>query len=128
MTEPTHPSDSQCPSPHPAAAPLDEQQRQAVKAKVIDALKLVYDPEIPINVYDLGLIYDVTVQPSGRVKVEMTLTSPACPVAQEMPEMVRSRVKTVDQVTDAQVDIVWDPPWTPERMSDEAKVALDMFY
>jgi len=111
-----------------ASAPIAADGLEAVKQKVVEVLKLVYDPEIPVSIYELGLVYDIAVQPSGHVDIKMTLTSPACPVAQDLPLMAKSRVETVAEVTEADVEIVWDPPWTPEMMSDEAKVALDMFY
>lgn len=93
---------------------------------VIAAIGTVYDPEIPVNIFDLGLIYAVEIE-GGAVKVEMTLTAPACPSAQELPEAVRLAVGTVPGVTDVEVETVWDPPWDPSRMSDEARLALNMF-
>ena len=92
--------------------------------KVIEALKTVYDPEIPVNIYDLGLIYDLKISEDGVVDVEMTLTAPGCPVAEHFPSWVADAVKCVEGISDAHVDIVWDPPWTPERMSEEAKLEL----
>jgi FeS assembly SUF system protein len=94
--------------------------------QVIDALKDIYDPEIPVNIYDLGLIYDVAVSPDGDAKVVMTLTTPHCPVAESMPGEVELRVSSVPGVRDAEVELVWDPPWDPQRMSDEAKLELGM--
>jgi FeS assembly SUF system protein len=93
---------------------------------VIEALKEIYDPEIPVNIYDLGLIYDVKVSPDSDVKVEMTLTTPHCPVAESMPGEVEMRVLAVPGIRDAEVELVWDPPWDPQRMSDEAKLELGM--
>ncbi len=95
-----------------------------VEAQVIEALRTCYDPEIPVNIYELGLIYDVKVEPSGVTKVVMTLTSPNCPAAAELPAEVESRVRDVPGVTDAQVDVVWDPPWDPSKMSEAAKLQL----
>ena len=93
---------------------------------VIEALKEIYDPEIPVNIYDLGLIYDVQVSPESHVKVLMTLTTPNCPVAESMPGEVELRVGAVPGVGDAEVELVWDPPWDPQKMSDEAKLELGM--
>jgi FeS assembly SUF system protein len=94
---------------------------------LIAAIATVYDPEIPVNIYELGLIYAVEIAEDGRVSVEMTLTAPACPSAQELPEQVEAAVRQVPGVTDVQVKTVWDPPWDPSRMSDEARLALNMF-
>ncbi len=93
---------------------------------VIDALKEIYDPEIPVNIYDLGLIYDVQLSAENHAKVIMTLTTPHCPVAESMPGEVELRVGAVPGIGDAQVDLVWDPPWDPQKMSDEAKLELGM--
>jgi FeS assembly SUF system protein len=94
---------------------------------VINAICTVYDPEIPVNIYELGLIYAVEIADSGDVKVEMTLTAPACPSAQELPEMVRSAIAAIHGVRTVTVDTVWDPPWDPSRMSEDARLALNMF-
>ena len=95
-----------------------------IEADVVEALQTVYDPEIPVNIYDLGLIYDVDVDEDGSVSIEMTLTSPACPVAGTLPPEVEARVRDVPGVTDVDVELVWEPPWTPERMSEVAKLEL----
>ncbi len=94
---------------------------------VIAAIGNVYDPEIPVNVYELGLIYTIDIHDDGRVKVEMTLTAPACPSAQELPEQVRESIMAVPGVTGCEVEVVWDPPWDATRMSEEARLALNMF-
>ncbi|BCK75659.1 metal-sulfur cluster biosynthetic enzyme [Acetobacter aceti NRIC 0242] len=94
---------------------------------VVDAIATVHDPEIPVNIYELGLIYAIDLHDDGRVKVEMTLTAPNCPSAQELPVQVREAVEKVPGVTSAEVDVVWDPPWDMSRMSDEARLALNMF-
>lgn len=94
--------------------------------RVIEALKDIYDPEIPVNIYDLGLIYDVRISPEGHAKIEMTLTTPHCPVAESMPGEVELRVGAVPGIGDAEVELVWDPPWDPQKMSDEAKLELGM--
>jgi FeS assembly SUF system protein len=93
---------------------------------VIDALKDIFDPEIPVNIYDLGLIYGVDVTDGGHVAVTMTLTTPHCPVAESMPGEVEMRVSTVPGVGTVDVNLVWDPPWDPQKMSDEAKLELGM--
>jgi FeS assembly SUF system protein len=107
---------------------VEDQQRNAVlKPRIVSALRTVFDPEIPVNIYDLGLIYDVIVESSGRVGIRMTLTAPACPAAQFLPGQVKSVVESVPDVTGALVDVVWDPPWSRERMSDAAKLQLGLF-
>jgi FeS assembly SUF system protein len=94
---------------------------------LIEAIATVYDPEIPVNIYELGLIYTVEINDDGGVKVEMTLTAPACPSAQELPEQVQNAVLMVPGVTSCHVETVWDPPWDPSRMSEEARLQLNMF-
>ena len=98
----------------------------AIAPKVIEALKTVFDPEIPVNIYEMGLIYDVIVDAGGQVGIKMTLTAPNCPAAQSLPVEVRDKARTVEGVTDAKVEIVWDPPWTKDLMSDVAKLELGM--
>ena len=99
---------------------------RAVYERVIDALKEIYDPEIPVNIYDLGLIYGVDVHEDGEVLITMTLTTPHCPVAESMPGEVEMRCNAVPGVRDAEVNLVWDPPWGPNLMSDEARLELGM--
>ena len=94
---------------------------------LLDAIATIYDPEIPVNIYELGLIYAVEISDAGAVKGEITLTAPGCPSAQELPVQVRDAVLAVPGVTAAEVETVWDPPWDPSRMSDEARLALNMF-
>jgi FeS assembly SUF system protein len=94
---------------------------------VIAACQSVYDPEIPVNIYELGLIYAVEIDRDGLVKVEMTLTAPGCPSAQELPMQGREAIMAVDGVSECDVDVVWDPPWDPSRMTDDARLALNMF-
>ncbi|MBI2067341.1 MAG: SUF system Fe-S cluster assembly protein [Deltaproteobacteria bacterium] len=95
-----------------------------LKEKVIDVLKSCYDPEIPVNIYELGLIYSVEVEGEGDVHVNMTLTSPACPVATSLPPEVQEKIKRVPGVTSSKVDVVWEPPWKPEMMTEAAKLQL----
>lgn len=94
---------------------------------VINAICTVFDPEIPVNIYELGLIYAVEIAESGDVKVEMTLTAPGCPSAQELPEMVKCAIAGVEGAGEVTVETVWDPPWDPSRMSEEARLSLNMF-
>ncbi|MDQ3246847.1 MAG: SUF system Fe-S cluster assembly protein [Pseudomonadota bacterium] len=97
-----------------------------LQASVVEALKSIYDPEIPVDIYELGLIYDVAVDEDGDAVVTMTLTTPHCPVAESMPQEVELRVLSVPGIRDAEVKLVWDPPWDPSRMSDEARLELGM--
>jgi FeS assembly SUF system protein len=108
------------------AAPVGAAPREVLYEAVIDALKDIYDPEIPVNIYDLGLIYDVEITPEHHAKVKMTLTTPHCPVAESMPGEVELRVGAVPGIGDAEVELVWDPPWDPQKMSDEARLELGM--
>ena len=94
---------------------------------VVEALKSVYDPEIPVNIYELGLIYSVNIDDGGKVVIEMTLTSPACPVAGTLPPEVEGKVRSIPGVTDCVVKVVWDPPWGMHMMSEEAKLQLNLF-
>jgi FeS assembly SUF system protein len=109
----------------PEGAPAGE-PGGAIYENVIAALRDIFDPEIPVNIYDLGLIYGVDVDEGGGVVVTMTLTTPHCPVAESMPAEVELRVAGVPGVRDAEVNLVWDPPWDPQKMSDEAKLELGM--
>lgn len=94
---------------------------------IINAIATVFDPEIPVNIYELGLIYAIEIGDDGNVKIEMTLTAPACPAAQELPIAVQNAVKAVEGVGDVTVETVWDPPWDPSRMSEDARLSLNMF-
>jgi FeS assembly SUF system protein len=98
-----------------------------LRPQVIDALRTVFDPEIPVNIYEMGLIYDVLVDKDARVGVRMTLTAPACPAAQSLPVEVKEKAASVPGVTNARVEIVWEPPWTKERMSEAAKLQLGLW-
>lgn len=99
----------------------------AARGAVIDAIRTVYDPEIPVNIYELGLIYRLEIGDDGSVRIQMTLTAPGCPVAGVLPGQVAEAVAAVPGVGEVEVELTWDPPWTPALMSDEARVALDMF-
>ena len=105
---------------------LDDDGLEALRLGVVDALHTVYDPEIPVDIYELGLIYDINIQPSGDVAIKMTLTAPGCPVAGSMPDMVKDAVGTVESVGKVDVELVWDPPWDRDRMSETAQLALGM--
>ncbi|MBV8851153.1 MAG: SUF system Fe-S cluster assembly protein [Methylobacteriaceae bacterium] len=132
MTEmPAPVAESAIPEPNrpdmalPSALPPEELDRMT--DEIIAALKTVYDPEIPVDIYELGLIYRVDISDEKFVAIDMTLTAPACPVAGEMPSWVENAVSTVGGVSGAKVNMVFDPPWDQSRMSDEARVALDMW-
>jgi FeS assembly SUF system protein len=109
----------------PSAIPADEMAR--LTDEIVTALKTVYDPEIPADIYELGLIYKVDVDDDRLVTIDMTLTTPNCPSAAELPSQVENAVSGVTGVREAKVNIVWDPPWDPSRMSDEARTVLDMW-
>ncbi len=110
----------------PATEPAPVQPGGDLYEAVIAALKEIYDPEIPVNIYDLGLIYDVEITPEHHALVKMTLTTPHCPVAESMPGEVELRVGAVPGVGHAEVELVWDPPWDPQKMTDEARLELGM--
>ncbi len=98
-----------------------------LEASIIEAISKVYDPEIPVNIYEMGLIYGIDIQPGGKVRVTMTLTAPACPSAQSLPLEVEQRVREVEGVTEVEVEVVWQPPWTTDRMSEAAKLQLGLW-
>ena len=102
--------------------------KETIHSAVIDALKSVFDPEIPVNLYDLGFIYNIEVSDEMKVKILMTLSAPNCPVADSLPIEVRSRILSIQGVSDAEVEITFDPPWSMDKMSDEAKMELDFFF
>ena len=108
------------------SAPAGEVPNADLKQAIVEVLKSIYDPEIPVDIYELGLIYDVEVSEDGDALVTMTLTTPHCPVAESMPGEVELRVLSVPGVRDAEVKLVWDPPWDPSKMSDEARLELGM--
>ncbi len=105
---------------------MEEINGQEIGEKVVRVLKTIYDPEIPVDIYELGLIYDVMVSTDADVKILMTLTSPNCPVAETLPLEVEEKVKTLKEVNDAEVEITFDPPWNKDLMSEEAKLELGM--
>jgi FeS assembly SUF system protein len=108
-------------------AAIPPEELEAFTQKLVTALKSVYDPEIPVDIYELGLIYKVDVADNKDVTVDMTLTAPGCPVAGEMPVMVKTALEGIDGIGEVTVKMVFDPPWTPEKMSEEAKLDLNMY-
>jgi FeS assembly SUF system protein len=122
-------SDTDQPVPETVRTPFapDPVQTEAMKPPIIAAISTVFDPEIPVNIWELGLIYDVAVDASGVALVTMTLTAPGCPAAQSLPSEVERKVKGVAGVTDAKVDVVWEPGWTKDRMSEAAKLQLGLW-
>lgn len=112
-----------------AAARRDrEAEVEVLGEKIVDALKTVFDPEIPVNIYELGLVYKIEVEDDNKVMIEMTLTSPNCPVAESLPGEVEHKVASVEGVSGCEVKIVWDPPWHPSMMTEEAQLELGMIY
>ena len=97
-----------------------------LKEKVILEIKKIYDPEIPVNIYELGLIYKIDIKDEKKVDIEMTLTSPNCPVAESLPKMVKDNILKLDDVDDVNLKLVWDPPWTKDKMSEAAKLELNL--
>ena len=122
MEEPVSTGVASAADDEPKIAANDD--RDELRERVVAAIKTCYDPEIPVDIYELGLIYDVDVDDGGAVKITMTLTSPMCPVAETLPGEVEARVRETDGVTDASIDLVWEPPWDPGRMSEAAKLQL----
>jgi len=116
------------PSEERAAGMVDDPERHAaLEPPIVAAMRTVFDPEIPVNIYDLGLIYDIVVEASGAVGIRMTLTAPNCPAAQWLPGQVEDKVRRVEGVTDVRLDVVFEPPWDKDRMSDAAKLQLGMW-
>lgn len=113
--------------PRQSASPLSELELADLTDKIIAALKTVFDPEIPVDIYELGLIYKIDVTDDLDIMIDMTLTAPGCPVAGQMPGWVADAVKTVPGIRDVKVNMVFDPPWEPSRMSEEARLELNMF-
>lgn len=122
LTAPTPSSNAQ-----PSVGAADPALTAEFQPKIVEAVKTVYDPEIPVDIYELGLIYDITVDAERRALVKMTLTSPACPSAQQIPSEVRYKVKAIPGISDAAVEIVWEPPWDKDRMSEAAKLQLGFY-
>lgn len=115
------------PTSSPTGAPPGAASSGELEGRVVDVLKTCFDPEIPVNIYELGLIYSIQADPQGMVNVRMTLTSPACPVAGSLPPEVEAKIRGLAGVSDAKVEVVWDPPWGPAMMSDAAKLQLNLY-
>ena len=125
---PHHPSSD----PHtPFTAKAGKKNKSCVRkiehSEVINFIETIYDPEIPVNIYDLGLIYDINISGNNDIKIKMSLTAPGCPVAGEMPGQVADTIAKIDDVGLIEVELVWEPPWTKDRMSEDAKMALDIY-
>ena len=109
-----------------SGSPHEDKNILSVQKDIIDCLKTIYDPEIPVSIYDLGLIYDIKIKKGGFVNILMSLTAPGCPVAGEMPGQVADKISHIHSVGEVEVKLVWDPPWTKDKMSENAKFALDI--
>jgi FeS assembly SUF system protein len=122
-------ADAGTPAPAGAGASItgDPLAMLKFKPEIVGALSTIFDPEIPVNIYELGLIYDVIVSAEHAAEIRMTLTAPGCPAAQSLPVQVEQRVRAVEGITDVKVEVVWDPPWTKDHMSDAAKLQLGLF-
>jgi FeS assembly SUF system protein len=105
---------------------MSDEQHEELEKQIVEIVKTVYDPEIPVDIYELGLIYKIEIDDDTNVRVDMTLTSPACPVAGSLPVEVEQKIRSVDGVKDVKVEIVWDPPWNPDMMSEAARLELNM--
>ena len=105
---------------------MDDAEKNAVEERIVEQLKNCFDPEIPVNIYDLGLIYDIQVEPAGDVAIKMTLTAPNCPAAQSLPVDVKTAAERAEGVESAEVEVVFDPPWTTEKMNDSAKLVMNI--
>ena len=121
-----HESEQDATSEHHAHVHVEQMDVEELREPIIEALRGVHDPEIPINIFDLGLIYRIAIAANGDVAIDMTLTAPACPVAGMMPVMVREAVQRVEGVGEVKVELVWDPPWSQEKMTDEARLQLGL--
>lgn len=106
---------------------MAELNKQELEEKIIQTLKTCYDPEIPVDIFELGLVYEIAIDDEAKVNIKMTLTSPACPVAGSLPPEVEMKILSIPEVKDARIEIVWSPPWDKDMMSDEAKVKLGMY-
>ena len=106
--------------------PLTPEKIEEIRKLVVETLRTVYDPEIPVDIYELGLIYNLDISPMGKVDIQMTLTSPGCPVAEILPREVELKLMSIEGVSSVALELVWDPPWTPDRMSEAARLDLNM--
>ena len=126
-TPQAEPAGAASPAAQPSGSALPEAEIARLTDEIVAGLKTVYDPEIPADIYELGLIYKIDISDNRAVTIDMTLTTPNCPAAQELPIMVENAVSSVAGVGPVKVDVVWDPPWDPSRMSDEARLVLNMW-
>lgn len=126
-TAASHPQRPAAETPVPAEQSQSAVDVSVLEGQVKDALRTVHDPEIPINIYELGLIYELQVEPTGQVHVQMTLTAPSCPEAEMIPGRVEQAIREVPGVTEVKVELVWEPPWTPQKMSEAARLQLGIF-
>jgi FeS assembly SUF system protein len=120
------PSEPAAATMHPPSTGESGEQNPELKNKIIEVIKTCYDPEIPVNIYELGLIYDVRLDEENNAHVKMTLTAPSCPAAQSLPAQVRAKIEALEEIKSASVEIVFDPPWNPNKMSDSAKLVLNI--
>ena len=127
VADPEQPAGAPAVKPHATGSAIPPEELERLTGDIVGALKTVYDPEIPADIYELGLIYRVDIDDNRNIEIDMTLTAPGCPVAGEMPGWVENAVSLIPGVNNVTVNMVFDPPWTPDRMSDEAKVALDWY-
>ncbi len=127
MHEPGAPATDQSPATATGASGAGTVDANKLEQLIIDALHTVYDPEIPVDIYELGLIYSIEISPEGKVAITMTLTTPACPVAGSMPGQVEKVVRMIDGVTEVVVDLVWEPTWGPAMMTESARLQLNMY-
>ena len=109
-----------------SAGSLTPERIEEIKQLLVETLKTVYDPEIPVDIYELGLVYNIDVSPEGKVDIRMTLTSPGCPVAESLPREVELKAASIEGVSEVRIDLVWDPPWTLDRMSEAARLELNL--
>ena len=109
-----------------SAGSLTLERIEEIKQLLVETLKTVYDPEIPVDIYELGLVYNIDVSPEGRVDIRMTLTSPGCPVAESLPREVELKAASIEGVSEVRIDLVWEPPWTLDRMSEAARLELNL--
>jgi FeS assembly SUF system protein len=109
-----------------SSGPLTPEKIEEIRKLVVETLKTVYDPEIPVDIYELGLVYNIDISPEGKVEIRMTLTSPGCPVAESLPREVELKTASIDGVSEVRIDLVWEPPWTVDRMSEAARLELNL--
>jgi FeS assembly SUF system protein len=127
LVPPTNLPSAETPAAAPSAVVPDAARTEALTPKIVEAISTVYDPEIPVNIFELGLIYDIAVDAQNVAAITMTLTAPGCPAAQSLPVEVADKVKAIEGIADAKVEVVWEPAWTKDRMSEAAKLQLGLW-